>query len=202
MKAWALAAAAVTAMGAPAGAAVITLESVDDLGANYQFNYAGTLSSDEGAESGSKLIIFDFAGYVDGSIFTPSPDLLGTTELVSATPFITPGYSDDPSIPNLVFTYVGASFHASGGPYAEFDFENFGALSTYDGVGKDAFTTFLVKNNPPAATGDPLIHLGTVGVPARAPVPEPAAWAMMLFGFGMVGRSMRFRRGKMDVHLA
>jgi len=35
-----------------------------------------------------------------------------------------------------------------------------------------------------------------------APVPEPATWAMMIGGFGLVGGAMRYRRGKQAVSFA
>jgi len=38
--------------------------------------------------------------------------------------------------------------------------------------------------------------------PVPSPVPEPATWAMMIGGFGMVGGAMRYRRGKRAVSFA
>jgi xanthine/uracil permease len=37
---------------------------------------------------------------------------------------------------------------------------------------------------------------------AIAAVPEPATWAIMLVGFGMVGAASRYRRWNVDASLA
>ncbi|MES2289341.1 MAG: PEPxxWA-CTERM sorting domain-containing protein [Pseudomonadota bacterium] len=43
---------------------------------------------------------------------------------------------------------------------------------------------------------------GNVAPPNTGGVPEPATWAMMIGGFGMVGASMRYRRRKTTVSFA
>ena len=40
-------------------------------------------------------------------------------------------------------------------------------------------------------------HIGVPGENATGAVPEPASWAMMLGGFGMIGGAMRSRRAKL-----
>lgn len=192
MKSWLGAAIAAMAMSVPAGAAVVTLSDVTPDGSNFRFTYGGTLAPDEGAVDQSKLIIFDFAGYVDGSIFSTIADFVGSTELSSGTNFIAPGYVDDPTLPNLVFTYTGEDLRASGGPYPPLSFTGFGALSSLGGRDLGAFTSFGVKNNPPAVAGTDLITIGNTQIPSA--VPEPATWAMMLAGFGLVGTTMRRRK--------
>ena len=42
----------------------------------------------------------------------------------------------------------------------------------------------------------------TAGAAGLGAVPEPATWAMMIGGFGMVGGSMRYRRRKTAVSFA
>ena len=72
LKTWILAAAAVFGAAGSANAAVVTLETVSTNGANdYTFSYRGTLGPDEGLRSGDRLIIYDFAGYIAGSVFSP-----------------------------------------------------------------------------------------------------------------------------------
>lgn len=185
-----LVAALLTCAGA-ASAAIVTLESVVAVPGGFQFNYEGSIAPDEGIISGNRLIIFDFAGYVPGSIFVPDANTVGSVELSSATPFIIPGQTDDPTLFNLVFTYVGPDFNNTGGPFPPTDFMNFGAVSIFSNTRLDAFTTFLVKNNPAASENTALLTLGVTQVPQ---VPEPAAWAMMITGFGMVGYAARRRR--------
>jgi hypothetical protein len=193
MKKWVLAAAAAVGLAGGANAAVITLESVTGSSGNFTFNYQGTLGPDEGLRSGDRLIIRDFAGYIDGSIFGAGPNLATSVEFVSSDP-VTPGFNDDPNLVNLVFTYTGPDFRASGGPFAPFNFSGIGARSTFGLQRADAFFTLTTKNNPdgqPGGTGTPVFTLGQVSVPTG--IPEPASWALMIGGFGMAGAAMRRR---------
>lgn len=195
--------AVVAAAGLTGGAhaAVITLENVIEQGPNgFRFRYEGTLGPDEGVRAGDRLVIRDFAGYIDGSIFGGGPNLTASTELVSSDP-LTPGFTDDPTLVNLVFTYTGPDFRASGGPFQPFSFNNFGARSTFSGLTQDAFFTLTTKNNPdgvPAGSGTPVFTIGQVAVPTA--VPEPASWAMMIGGFGLLGAASRRRTRARTVH--
>jgi len=197
MKKWVLAASAALGLAGSANAGVVTLEGITANGANdFTFTYEGTLGPDEGVRSGDRLIIFDFAGYIDGSVFSTIADVQATTEFTSTDP-VTPGYTDDPNLVNLVFTYTGADFRASGGPFGPFDFSGIGARSTFGRIVEDAFFGLTTKNNPdnrPGGSGTPIFSLGSVSVPAA--IPEPATWAMMIGGFGLAGAAMR-RRDRM-----
>ena len=181
-----------------ASAAVIpTLTSITNNGGDYTFSYEGTLSGDAGLISGNRLVIFDFVGYVTGSVSSPYAALAASTELVSTGLLTIPGEIDNPNIPNLVFTYTGAPFNASSGPFAPVDFSGLSARSIYGAQGVDTFAAITVKNNPngrPGGTGTPIYDAGFITVPARGAIPEPATWAMMLTGFGGAGVLLRRRR--------
>lgn len=196
MKKWVLAAAAAVGFAGPSGAAVLTLQNVTPNGGNdFTFTYQGTLGGDEGVRSGDRLIIFDFAGYIAGSISADGNTNVATSVENTSSAFVTPGFNDDPNIPNLVFTYTGPEFHNTGGPFSPVDFNNLSARSTFSGRAVDAFFTLTTKNNPdgvPGGSNTAVFTLGQVAVPASA-VPEPATWAMMLGGFGLLGAATRRR---------
>lgn len=186
-------------MAGPASAAVVSLQTITPNGpTDNTFTYQSTLGPDEGLRAGDRLVIFDFAGYVDGSIFATVANFTASVENTSVDAIVLPGQNDDPTIPNLVFTYNGADFRTTGGPLASLDLNSFGARSTFSATTTDAFYTQTTKNNPPAEAGTAAFQVGTVRVPAGA-VPEPATWAMMLGGFGMMGAAMRRRSGAVRV---
>jgi hypothetical protein len=195
MKRWVLLAAAALSASVSANAAVVTLEGVTQNGANdYTFSYEGTLGPDEGLQNGDRLIIYDFAGYIAGSVSSPFANVMASVENVS-TGLITPGFTDRPDLVNLVFTYTGGDFRDEGGPFQPIDFSGLTARSTLGGTRLSAFFSNTTKNNPdrrPGGSGTDVFTLGSVGTPA---IPEPATWAMMIGGFGMLGAATR-RRGK------
>jgi hypothetical protein len=84
------------------------------IGAEWEYTYELTISANERFRSnvnpslGNFVSIFDFVGYVPGSITAPigwtsSTPLLGTD---APQEIGSPGDVDNPSIPNLVFTYT------------------------------------------------------------------------------------------------
>ena len=190
MKKLYLAALAATGLAVPAGAAILTLEGVTANGSGDNiFTYQGTLGPDEGLRPGDRMIIFDFAGYVADSIFSSHAMLAASVENISTNVIMTPGFVDDPTIANLVFTYVGPDFRNTGGPAVSFDFDGFGARSNFVSRIAGAFFSRTVKNNGNGETNGLIFTLGSVGVPHA--VPEPATWAMMIAGFGLAGAAMR-----------
>lgn len=198
MKKLLCAAAALALSAGAANAAIIpVLDSVTPDAGLYLFNYSATLAPDAGVVAGDKLVIFDFAGFTKfGDL---GPNIVGTTEL--STPTVLgggtiypppPGFNDDPTVANLVFTYTGPDFQTSGGPYPAIDF-NLSAYSTFQNVRLDGFSAVTVKNNG-AAVGTPIYDVGVTAVAAPGAVPEPASWALMIAGFGGAGYMLRRRK--------
>jgi hypothetical protein len=197
-----LAAAAFFCASASANAAVIaTLTGITNNGGDYTFTYEGTLAGDAGLTAGSRLVIFDFAGYVDGSAFSPFANVLASSELVSGGLLTVPGSIDDPNVANLVFTYSGPDLRTSGGPFDQIDFGGLSARSIFGGMGRDVFAALTVKNNPAGETGTPIYDTGLVTVPV-SPIPEPATWAMMIIGFGSAGALIRSNRRRNEGFVA
>jgi hypothetical protein len=71
------------------------------------------------------------------------------------------------------------------------------------GVTSDtAFTSFTITGVGTDATASTVFDNVRFGSAAVAPVPEPATWAMMIVGFGMVGANIRRRQHKAKVTYA
>lgn len=187
-----------TLAASPALAATVQLDAVTPTGSNFLFSYGGSLAPTEGITSGSQLVIFDFAGYIDGSINAVSPFITASTSLVSSGLTLAPGVTDDPTLINLIFTYNGPDFQTTpapvGSPYAPISFDGLTALSMFSGITTDGFSALTVKNSGLGSVGTTVYSQGQLGVPLAAPIPEPSTWAMLLVGFSAVGYSLRRRR--------
>lgn len=175
------------ALTSTANAAVIFLESVTPAGGgNNFFSYRIEFSDDEGITNGSRLVILDFAGYVDGSITAGgAAGINAFAENTTSALIGVPGLSDDAGVANLVFTYNGPTIDLGGTQFSGFGAESIFSLTRFDG-----FQSVTVKTGG-EANGSLVFTQGTVGVPA---IPEPATWAMMIGGFGLVGGALRRRR--------
>ena len=194
MKRVLLAAIAPLVLASTAHAAILpTLTSVTPVGSNYEWDYQGTLVGDQGLTKGSRLVIFDFAGYVAGSVAAADPNFTASVENFSTGLILPPGTVDDPTLSNLVFTWNGPDFNAAGGPFADFNFA-FKALSKYSQMALGLFSAVAVKNNDvgPGGPGTKTFNTGYVTIPGA--VPEPGTWALMIAGFGLIGATLRRRR--------
>jgi hypothetical protein len=98
-----------------------------------------------------------------------------------------PDFTDDPTITNLRFTYTGASLLN----LSNTSFSGLSAVSVLNGIAQDGFGAVTVKSTGPLL-GSNIYSPGLVSVPSG--IPEPAAWGMMLAGFGLTGAAMRRRR--------
>jgi hypothetical protein len=192
-----LTATAVFALAQTAHASIIpVLDSVTPDGANFKFNYDGQLAPDQGVTNGSQLVIVDFAGYVNGSIHASLPNV--TTSISNTLPaglLLDPNFTDDASIPDLVFTYTGPDFQTSGGPFPSIiHFAGLSADSIFGDTHAGTFSAVAVRNTgEPQST--PTYNVGQVLVPdAPTGMPEPASWALMILGFLGLGTTLRMRR--------
>ena len=188
-----LSALALTAAGIASPASAVVLFMAPPPAAvtgGYVFSYQGNFSQDEGIQTGSTLVIFDFAGYIAGSVFSPYADVAAAAELVSSDMLGSPDFTDDPNLFNLRFTYTGAAMQ----DLSNITFGGLTAQSILGGISVDGFSAITVKSAG-VANGSQVYSIGLVGVPFG--VPEPAVWAFMLGGFGLAGASIRRRRRAM-----
>ena len=82
------------------------------------------------------------------------------------------------------FSFTGGSFDGVLSTFATIDLSAFGGI-----------TSIAVTNNDPAGLGYDFFSFDALSEGGSgSTVPEPAAWALMLAGFGLVGSAMR-RRG-------
>jgi hypothetical protein len=171
---------------APAHSAVIYLDAVTAVGSNFRYDYSVEFARDEGIESGSSFAIYDFNGYVPGSIKSDYPGFVTSrVERFSDLPK-SPNFTDDNTF-NLRFTYNGPTQNLS-----RQSFGMFSALSRFENQTVDGFSAVTVVAAGSAA-GEEVFAQGPVETPAAA-VPETATWAMMISGLGLIGGAMRRQR--------
>ncbi len=211
--------AGLVAAGSAQASLVPTLSSVTPTTGGFLYIYNLKLTGDQGlSESapdplsglsfGSQAVIFDFAGYVQGSVFAAfNPGLDPGGNFTASAPLTTnttnmatvPGEVDDPNLVNLTFTYTGPDYRTTGGGtgatnnYPDVFIAQIGAVSVYDSTDFGSFSGVGVKNTGTATAGTAAFNAGSLSVPNGA-VPEPATWAMMVIGFGAVGAGLRSRR--------
>lgn len=192
---------------APA-ALVPTLISNSGPAGNTTYTYSVQLTGDQGLSTsapnpsagnrvGSQFVIYDFVGYRTGSIFSTLANFTFMAELLSPGLPEQAGATDDAALYNLHFTYTGPDYRTSGGPYSLQTLGTVGASSTLAGVSISDYSSVGVNNNSASSgtVGTAAFNQGSVWVPgASGSVPEPASWAMMVGGFGLLGCTLRRRR--------
>jgi PEP-CTERM motif len=194
-----LAAAAAIAFAAPAGAATI--------------NYSGQVTLDPSQIDASGNFLASLPG--DAVAFNPGDEIFGTITFANNGRLI---ISDKPDAFGDEYVYgtftgdqlVGGSFRLLGiqGDYvgpAEQTFSCGGlCINTFSDLTPTSFSftgvEFYMLHRGDAVTSfDPnTLFVGNARTAIEgvsSPVPEPATWAMMIFGFGAVGRALRRRGG-------
>jgi hypothetical protein len=106
----------------------------------------------------------------------------------------------------IVFSASGLPGGPYGSTFGNVQFQNRGPTTAINGSGianglpLDRFTPSFF-----AAFGDGTFAqrvFGSLSISSTSAVPEPATWAMMIFGMGMVGAALRRSRSKATVVLA
>ena len=187
------------AFGMIAQASIIpTLEDVNQVGPNeFQYLYSARLTAGERLDStpDPRLVIFDFHGYVLGSLAVTGP-WVGTEQMVGpTTPGLTP--PNETNEWNLVITWMGGAI-ANGPIDPAFTFTANTTITCAAGqnCGLIDYQAQASKHNPlnPGAAdeGVPTQNSGAVEGPSA--VPEPGT--MSLLGGGLLGLTWALRRRK------
>jgi hypothetical protein len=193
----------------PAGASPFRIDLVGApvaVPGGFQWNYALELLGAERTQSGPNtptpdliasrpdfFIIYDFLGYVPGSIVAPA-GWSAAAPLFTAPadrPEQQEGVFDDPTIANLVFTKTAGAPDPQFGPIIA----GFSAISLFGGQAFGVGSAEITANEPGNITDNTNI-VGTQTV--AVPVPEPSTALLLLAGplfvFGAVRRGLRRRQ--------
>jgi hypothetical protein len=132
--------------------------------------------------SSDRPVITNYSSNLPGTFFSPTPDV--EAHLKNGSGLIQLYGGDDSGS-----RYgLGFNIDADGNPSAA----EYGAYYNIDAT--DGYFAITTK----ATLGSPS-NVSTDGV---SPVPEPASWAMMLAGFGVMGASLRYRRRASAIGIA
>ena len=162
---------------------------------NFRWTYAIVLPTGMKLQAGNYFTIYDFGGFVPGTQFADPAPNTGNWTMTTAKVTVPLGLNpnDDPSIPDLTFTYTGPAVLVEGHGLG-----NFGATST---VGTNTTTDFTAQNRQ-SDTGEldrNIVDTFAPGVPPIEPpsgVPEPTTLALAGIGLPLLAAARRFRAKK------
>jgi len=167
--------------GTASAGLIPTTVSVSPDGGNFRWTYGVVLPTDMRLQNGNYFTIYDFAGLVPGTAVAPSGWHL-TSNFVGTTPNLL-GPLDNPSIPNLTFTYDGPTI-----PAGQVWLGSFSAESVFQYQAVGAFTA----TNPRSGDGIPDQNITQTFVPTG--VPEPSAFVLLGIGLPLLPLLRRSRR--------
>jgi hypothetical protein len=146
------------------------------------WTYTATLSSGQ-VLNGDGFTIFDFGGYVSGSIAAPT-GWSAVAQLTGSVLNVAPPASnpDNPTLFNLLFTRTGGKLGPTNGMLS---LGNFVATTTALGQGYVGWSSrdHVPSGNPPSAGAD---HADLILAPVAGSVPEGGA-TVALLGIGLAG---------------
>jgi hypothetical protein len=154
------------------------------------------------APASAELLQFTLTGPYEAVWFidsNPTPNSVGSDSFVLQD--VVGNYSQIPGNTGTVYSLADFEFYNAdfdGGFYAS-NFYDGNDLLTADGAqlfsGAVAAPTFTSGSYTLTDYSDRSITYNlTIGSAALPAVPEPASWALMILGFGVIGGTMRYRR--------
>lgn len=167
-----------------------SLESITGVGPNYTYTYDVALDSLQRIENEDYFTIYDFVGYVPGSIVAPA----GWSANAQMTG-ITPGDvlpADNPGLWNLTWTRTGGEILTT--PTGKDLGDGFTADSTLNQTITGTFVGRATRDSGPLALTK-ISNIGDVQVPGPASAtPEPCTLALL--GLGAAPLALRRRSRK------
>jgi hypothetical protein len=171
--------------------AILGTPTVD--GSDFQWNYQISVDNQEellaasstpcttAAACGSFFTIYDFEGYVAGSITAPA----GWTTQVSLVGLTNPNQNptDSGTVDNLTFIYTGSPSTVPG-PIS--DLTGFSAVSTFGQVNNGGTFTYQAAK----LDGQVDAGIGSINVPL-SPTPEPATTGLIALGLAGIALARR-----------
>lgn len=173
------------------GALALAASAADAATTNYSVNQAIGLGSVVGTiQTNGNLGVLSQSDVTGFNLLVSGPG--ASVELTDANSiFIDSGANFSATASDLLFDYDGAA------GYLLFQFESFGTGMKYYCNASVAGTCFQGASAIPesfdGASAQVEARIGTRVIASVAMVPEPAGWALMLAGFGIVGTALRRR---------
>jgi hypothetical protein len=168
------------------------------IGANdYQYNYTASVDPSEqlapgnyqnclsGAACGTFFTIYDFQGYIPGTVSAPT-NWGATVQLTGSTPNVSGCCNppDSSAVENLVFMYTGSTVQVgTGTPIAGFSAQSIYGTASSPGAGLFSYQAQKITGTPDAGVGNLAVPVG---------VPEPTS--MVLIGGGLIGLAFLRRK--------
>ena len=190
---WMVAAVLGVAFAAPASQAgmIPTNVTVAADGGNFRWTYAVVVTTDVKVNPGDSFTIYDFGGLVANSISAPTGWTISQAKITPGRPGTNP--HDDPTIPDLTFTYTGST------PIqGQQGLGNFWAVSQYNKTDSSDFTSSTHRQ----VDGRLENNITSTDVPkAGSPIqgtPEPGTLILLGAGLPILGlvRYARSRKKK------
>lgn len=171
---------------ARAGLLPVNVTVTPDAG-QYRWTYAIVLPTDSQIRSGDYFTIYDFAGLAPRTNSQPTNWVFSEANLGPVPAGVLP--TDDPTLPNLSWTYTGPTVSSG-----QLGLGNFWALSAYSEATNSAFTARTHRTSDGRI--DTNITDTVVPVPTAPPpgVPEPGTLVLAALGVPFLGLARRLRR--------